>query len=458
MKKSTSLLVLLLAFNSFAQKEAKSNYLLFSGKIENPFSDSVLILDKNQDVMKVILLKKDHSFRDTLRVEEGFYSLLNGQERTKMYLKPTFDLYVTLNTNEFDETIKYKGKGANENNYLSKNALLNESFGQLNYYGYYAKLDEKEFLNLTDSLYVVQKNLLEATKNLDPDFLYLESNSLKYNKLMKYVNYESMRRFVTGDREFKVSESYPNPFEKVNLGDEKLVSISEYIQYIQSYIRKKASEGLTPSDKPVDYTWEYVKAVKSEINSPLLKELLLYKVGKNELTNAIDIDRIFKEINPSLTNEDHRNEVTAAYTKIKKTQKGEPSPLFELNDINGKTVSLNDLKGKLVYIDIWATWCMPCIKEIPSLLKLEESFHGRDIQFVSICIEDSEERWRKMVEEKNLGGIQLFAPTNEIPFIQDYSVDGIPRFILIDQEGKIIDPNAKRPSNEELAKEIEGYL
>lgn len=459
MKKSTSLLILLLAFSSFAQNEVKNNFLIFSGKIENPFSDSVIILDKNQDVMKIILLKKkDHSFRDTLRLEEGFYSLVNGQERTKMFLKPTFDLHLTLNTDEFDETIKYTGKGAQANNYLAKNTLLNEGFGELNYYGYYAKLDEKEFLKLTDSLYTLETNLLEAYNNLDPNFLYLESSSLNYNKLMKQVNYESMRRFVTGDTEFKVSESYPNAFEKINLDDDRLVSTPEYLSYIQAYIRKKSHEGINKDDEAIDYTLEFVKTVKSAVNNRQLKEELLYKVGKYDLSNALDVDLVFNEIAPLISNEIHKKEITLAYIKIKKTQKGEPSPLFELNDINRKTVSLSDLKGKLVYIDIWATWCMPCLKEIPSLLKLEESFKGRDIQFVSICIEDSEERWRNMVEDKNLGGIQLFAPTNKIPFIQDYSVDGIPRFILIDQEGNIIDPNAKRPSSDELAKEIEGYL
>jgi hypothetical protein len=63
-----------------------------------------------------------------------------------------------------------------------------------------------------------------------------------------------------------------------------------------------------------------------------------------------------------------------------------------------------------------------------------------------------------MVEDKKLGGIQLFAPNEGIPFFKDYSVQGIPRFILIDKNGKIIDGNAKRPSNPELQKEIENHL
>jgi len=63
-----------------------------------------------------------------------------------------------------------------------------------------------------------------------------------------------------------------------------------------------------------------------------------------------------------------------------------------------------------------------------------------------------------MVEDKKLGGIQLFAPNEEISFFKDYSVEGIPTFILIDKNGNIIDGNAKRPSNPELQKEIESHL
>ncbi len=101
---------------------------------------------------------------------------------------------------------------------------------------------------------------------------------------------------------------------------------------------------------------------------------------------------------------------------------------------------------------------MPCIKEIPSLKQIEEYFEGKDIYFVSICKSDTKERWKKMIEEKELGGIQLFAKDENISFFNDYLVQGIPRFILIDKDGKIIDGNAKRPSNPKLKEEIEKYL
>lgn len=458
MKKSTLLLIIIITFLYSCQKNELNDNLIFSGKIENPNSDTLKIIDKNQSIIKSIILNKNNTFRDTLNLSEGFYSLKNGEESTQIYLKPKYDLSLTLNTKEFDESIKYEGKGANENNYLAKKALLEESFGELNYYGYYAKLSEKEFLKLTDSLNNVQKNLLEMNIDLDKDFFYIESKSLEFRKLDKYSSYEGMNRFVTGNTDFKVSENYPDAFENVDLSNEKLLISPYYLFYIQSYLRKISSDKIGENDKNADYTLEYVKTTKKEVKSNLIKEELLYNVGKWDLNYTKNLDSVFNQIKPFLTNERYLSEVTQKYNKLKKIENGAISPTFELNDINGKSISLNDLKGKLVYIDIWATWCLPCIKEMPSLKKMEEHFRGKDIQFISICKDDTEERWRKMVEDKKLGGIQLFAPNEEISFFKDYSVEGIPRFILIDKNGKIIDGNAKRPSNPELQKEIENHL
>lgn len=135
-----------------------------------------------------------------------------------------------------------------------------------------------------------------------------------------------------------------------------------------------------------------------------------------------------------------------------KLGKGVPSPKFvNYENYNGETTSLDDLKGKYVYIDLWATWCPPCKYEIPYLQKVEEEFHGKNIVFVSISLDNSKDHdtWRKMVSDKKLGGIQLYAKEDK-QFPTAYKVASIPRFILIDTEGKIIDANAPKPSKPAL--------
>lgn len=135
--------------------------------------------------------------------------------------------------------------------------------------------------------------------------------------------------------------------------------------------------------------------------------------------------------------------------------KGNPSPVFEnYHNYKGGETSLSDLKGKYVYIDVWATWCGPCKAEIPFLKAMEKAYHGKNIEFVSISVDKQadKDKWEEMIVEKELSGLQLLADKDfQSEFVQDYAIRGIPRFILIDPEGNIVDANAPRPSNEKLA-------
>ncbi|MGB0879838.1 MAG: TlpA family protein disulfide reductase [Polaribacter sp.] len=140
--------------------------------------------------------------------------------------------------------------------------------------------------------------------------------------------------------------------------------------------------------------------------------------------------------------------------------KGKASPKFtDYIDSKGGTKSLDSFKGKYVYIDIWATWCGPCIVEIPYLQKLEKEYHNKNIEFVSISTDNpnksggsweaAEKKWRNFVESKQMSGVQLWSGKDN-SFQQAYRITGIPRFILIDPQGNIVNANAPRPSNKDL--------
>lgn len=89
----------------------------------------------------------------------------------------------------------------------------------------------------------------------------------------------------------------------------------------------------------------------------------------------------------------------------RKLSVGALSPNFNCTDLSGKKVSLSDFKGKYVYIDIWATWCGPCQREIPHLQKLEEKYHGKDIYFVSISCDNNKKAWENRVR----AGLRVFS-------------------------------------------------
>ncbi len=196
-----------------------------------------------------------------------------------------------------------------------------------------------------------------------------------------------------------------------------------------------------------------VTAIKYSIDSITS----LYKDADS--TFLATVDKEYQNMSNFLESNYDAKHKRAEQGTMKGLSKGKPSPKFKnYTNYKGGKSSLDYFKGKYVYIDVWATWCGPCIAEIPALKKIEKQYHDKNIQFVSISIDDertsgsweqASSKWREMVADKNLTGVQLHAG-EDTGFTQDYQIYGIPRFILIDPDGNIVDANAPRPSNPKL--------
>ena len=143
-----------------------------------------------------------------------------------------------------------------------------------------------------------------------------------------------------------------------------------------------------------------------------------------------------------------REEIGREYEEWSRVLRGKAIPDFTFIDTAGNEIALSRFKGKYVYIDCWATWCGPCRAQIPHLKKLEERYAGKDIAFVSISSDSNREKWQRTVRDERLGGAQLIekCPTNS-PFSEYFKISGIPRFIILDKEGRVYDANAPRPSD-----------
>lgn len=154
-----------------------------------------------------------------------------------------------------------------------------------------------------------------------------------------------------------------------------------------------------------------------------------------------------------------KQRISVVNAKLAQLKAGDQGLNFEFEDVKGNKVKFADLKGKVVLIDVWATWCAPCIAEIPFLKKLEEEFKGADLAIVSVSsdVPGDKAKWKKMVEDKQLGGIQLYCG-GPGEFMSYYKIESIPRFILFDKEGKIVLLHSPRPSDPNLKNVIRQEL
>lgn len=147
---------------------------------------------------------------------------------------------------------------------------------------------------------------------------------------------------------------------------------------------------------------------------------------------------------------------------IRTLNPGEDAINIEGTTVDGKKVALSDFKGKVVLIDVWATWCAPCKAEIPALQKLEEEMKDTDIVFISYSVDEIKgfhDIWAKYVVDKKLGGIQLSGEAGfKSAICTNYGINSIPRFMVFDKQGKIVTVNSPRPSNPELKELLKKLL
>ena len=155
---------------------------------------------------------------------------------------------------------------------------------------------------------------------------------------------------------------------------------------------------------------------------------------------------------------------------IDTVQNGKIAPDFKYVKNTGDSVRLSSFKGKYVVMDLWATWCGPCKAEIPRYENLQEVFADDNIVFISISIDDDKQAWKNFVEERKLKGVQVWAGGKTKPPAFYYTIidgkefnlpgygSGVPVFVLIGPDGKIINKSAPRPSDglEELLNEQKG--
>ena len=452
---SRLILILLITALFFSCNNKENNdYVVISGKVENPNSDSLIIQNNLREPIHIIRLKEGYIFKDTINLTEGFYYINDGEDEVQLYLEPGFKTQLTLNNEDCSKTV-FIGDGASENNYLIQKGIITNSIKKVEDYQYYGKLVEDKYLALSDSVYSIKINLFKKyADDFDSSFIFLEKNTLKYQKLRSQSLYETSRRIVIGDINFKVSpEYYPNLFKEIDLSGDKLTNILDYVYFIDGYIWQLTKKQLENNDT-TDFTLTYLTNVEQTIRDKKLKQELAFLIGNVKLERTSELDKSYEKIKKLLSDSNYLKAVEPKYQRLKKITKGAISPSFKLNDINEKIIALEDLRGQVVYIDIWSTSCAPCIAEIPYLNALEEQY-GSKIQFVGINVGDTKEKWRNIIKEKGLKGIQLQATDTKISFFKDYLVRGIPRFILIDKDGRIIDSSAKRPSDSKLKEQMD---
>ncbi|MBD0832576.1 TlpA family protein disulfide reductase [Aestuariibaculum sediminum] len=410
------------------------------------FSSSSADLSIEKPFRKIYKANNNEPIVDTLNLENGVYFVGDGNNFITLDIINGSNLSVSYNIQDFKSTLKITGEGSEQSNYrLQKDFKKSKVFYKKMY-----ELNEHDFIDLQLKVKNDLINFIQNFTGVSEDFKSKEIRNLHYEYLANLSRFEASHAYYTKNKDFKVSEAFYKEFEGLKYDNVQDFIFSRAYQGLVFEHYKEVSLDYLISKPELDKDLALLLALNT-ISDDKIKYPLFYRVGvpvDTEFTDELTplyhaLVNAYSKRFKYLENED--------VTIDPQLKKGMPSTKFvNFENLGGGTTSLEDLAGSYIYIDVWATWCAPCKDQIPFLKKAEELFHDKNIQFVSISVDQAKdyEKLKRTVSELNLKGIQLFAngEWKENDFMNAYHINSIPRFILIGPDGKIVDADAPRPS------------
>ena len=341
--------------------------------------------------------------------------------------------------------MKVTGKARGEVTFTGSNAKINTFLADVENSPRVTGIggEEKDFIDrLTKNVEATTLRL--KSHSFDDNFTKIEQKRIWSKIYTSLVSYPSLRKRT--DRSYRPSEYFYNFVKSVTFEQADLLILDEYKSLLEYLVQLYAIKDILKYDA-YEYSITTLNYVVNNIKDPAVKRYLVnyyaYDYLKRHGTEKIEkISDIFYKVVTDSKEIKRYNETVETWSKI---AKGTKIQEYEFHDIDGKSVMLSSFMGKYVYIDMWATWCKPCIAEIPHLKKLEHALEGANIVFVSISTDKDAVAWKNMVVKDEMKGVQLHARKRD--FSNDFLFVSIPRFILLDPQGRVVEHNMLRPSN-----------
>ena len=163
----------------------------------------------------------------------------------------------------------------------------------------------------------------------------------------------------------------------------------------------------------------------------------------------------FQEINP---HPEYTEAVQAALYKALKLQPGQPAPEFTLYDLDGQSVSLSQFKGQVVLLDFWASWCAPCIGDLPDLRRIKRKAADKPLVFLNLSLDTDEAAWREAVDKHEIEGVHVRADGWGADVAKSYQVNSLSSYYLVDSQGLIVERLRILRNTDEIVATIEKSL
>lgn len=394
---------------------------------------------------------------------------------TDIFLAPGFSITMKADVSDKDQffnSLLFTGIGSKANRYWKQLYLLykNQAVQPLTNQWYDIPLsnfaeDGLGSLNLDSfSNSFNQLNLTGKSKEPFTDFFKEYSLiDISYRKLFYLFAYSTWNDLTVEQTEGLITKTI-DPILFENLSHDNFLKSFYYSESISFfYLNYLLNKDIIDNEEILQNRTKHKLEIANQLYTGKTKEYVLSRIINSQISETFSFQELellksyINKITDKSTKEKLFNKYEDRKSIVNELSYGKDAPVFNLQDMNGNMYSLKDFKGKVVYIDLWASWCGPCKDEMPSLKIIQEEYMDNDnFIIISIAVKDltGREKRNEFIKENTLDWLQL---EDHNDFIWNkYKVTSIPRFILIDKEGKILNFDAPRPSEaDKLRKEIE---
>jgi thiol-disulfide isomerase/thioredoxin len=451
------------------QTTLKISKCIIEGKVElNENASKVVSLLTNDLILEsryVQTIDSNGYFRfefDMLYPHEVYLEYEKG--RAVIFAKHQDSLFININSKNFKKEqypeYEISGKGAE----LSKEIRSYKHFRKLKNFKPKCKdktateylTDLNKHLSLEDSVITAFSRLHNPSKDFQEWAKKYQTN-VNANYLVSFEFHHFMNKTKYDGNIFN------NTIFPIN-DDEALISsnYNYHLRHYAIYTHLQKNNDVQTLIKDGKYNKAYdtlLKNIKTEQEDCISREIMSYLMivstykehpktflklvdsCSNYLNNTILI-KLLKERKENLTNQ---NQIKISLLDNDKEQEINGDFLIELAKKH---------KGKVIYLDVWATWCGPCRSEMPYAIELHKHYKGKEISFVNLCLSSDKTEWTKTIKNLNIGGENYFFDKDQSQLIKSkLKVTGFPTYLIIDQEGNIVESKAPRPSSNQKIKD-----
>src|SRR6188768_1112418 len=453
----------------------RSSIAFVSGKFVNwKIGNTITIkrvVDGSFETVNSVNVEKEKPFLVPFVVkEEGFYYLSSLRWKLRVYLKPSDKLelaidgkwgsYEVINGSEENKSMqKWQQLIFPITNYGYNLSILQRDTFDLNTY-------QRTYESLESSIVNFRNNINHTGSRFSKLFRLAIDVDKEFAPILSLFNspVKKTKGFVSTPKNFNdVPLFYQRFIQQNKFNDASLLNIGEARSYMNLYAKLVIAS--LPADQRKELTQSEKLGLKiNAISNDTLKSYFFKdQMSEIEVNNLTEFRATFEPYKKYTKPASVKKEYLKIYDQFSSDTAyvGKSAYNFTLPDSTGRMISMKDFKGKVVFIDVWATWCGPCREQFPFLKVVEEEYKDNsDIVFMGISIDRGKDRekWLKMMKKENLPPLQLFDDMGK-SFARKYEINAIPRFLLVSKDGKWIEVRCPRPeSKEDLKKYLDKAL